>query len=524
MRTSLGYRVLATLMVLATAACALSPPVEVRNARQQMYQLCGERMSPAVCRSWAGGVASFVDLAERYPDDEYVQGQAVFALTRARALQQARLVANRCTSTGWWCSMLSAHVHAEAGELVEAEGVFARMLTQMPEAVRCAWTDLSWVLPEKVWASYSADDCAEEASRSETIWWLADPSHLLAGNEAKVMHYNRVALATLHDDQILSERGFVGDNEGHTLTHHRALLRRGMSDVDFERAWKLDARRSYSLLPSTDALLDPLATSRDSWNLVARSDDVRTEVGFGALFSIPSQVAFFERGDSVLATASIDLRDAQFSDGGPAWSAALILRTSADDDGFDVKTDSRQDQYVFQASLPRARYLVSLEARNGTGVGRTRFGHSLKHGIDEPVRLSDLLLYKARNRASADSLGGALPLMRGSHTWYTDETLGLYLEAYGTSEGTSYDVSVSLSSEEPGGILSRIGSFFGGAPDEPVEVTWQQQPDTDIAIVGLTVDLKNVEPGSYKIEVRVGDGGAIDVSSTSEIEVRSRQR
>lgn len=199
--------------------------------------------------------------------------------------------------------------------------------------------------------------------------------------------------------------------------------------------------------------------------------------------------------------------------------AALILADGPESPAFMASTDLPRDRYVFKRMVPRGRYLVSLEVWNGAVLARTRFGHGLASATDAPVRVSDLLLYAADDPVGAESLDEALPRMRGGAQWQTGERLGLYLEVYGPESRREYDVSVSLSQAEQGGILGTVGRVFGLEPDRPVEVSWLQQPGDDVAVLGLTVELENLEPGEYLVEVEVQGPSGAPATASRRIEV-----
>jgi len=510
----LGTTALVTLLL---AGCALSPRAEMNYARDSLYRLCGDRSSVARCPSLEASVAAVVAAAGRHPDDAYAQGQAVFALTRSGALVAAQRVVDGCSVEGWWCTMLQGHVAAESGKVLAAERAFDHMIAQMPEEVRCKWTDLSWILPDAVWGEIDSSDCLVRVARSETIWWLSDPSHLLEGSEAKVVHYNRVVLAALHDDQILRLRGRVADGTGHSLSHHRSVLRRGMPDERFDRAWERTYRQTYSLIPDSEALLAPTHAPARAWRLGEGGGSVQTEVDLSLLDPLPSQVAFFERGDSILVTAAIDLTHGPVLDGGGIWEAAMILGQGPEGPMLITSSAESRDHYVFRRSVPWDRYLVSLEAITSSGLARTRFGNGLTHPSESPTRVSDLLLFSAEDLSGVESLDEALPTMRGGTRWTSGERVGLYLEVYGPSRPDGYDVSVSLTPRSS--VLGRIGRVLGFESRRPVEVTWRNQSDDNVAVVSFTVALANVEPGDYVVEVTVETGSRRSIRVSRQLRV-----
>lgn len=518
-------RALTAALLGALGGCATSEQADIRGTTRELHHdwspvPCFMDRDSQECSNWRTRVDEVLAVAARLPRDPYVQGQAVFALTRAAAFEEAHTAVDGCRVEGWWCRMLRGHVLAESEDLVAAEDTFAVMLLGMPGAQRCEWTDLSQILPAGAWRRYESDDCLEQEARNETVWWLSDPSYLVPGSDAKVEHYNRMAWAALHDDQLLLARGrAIDDGEGHSTSHHRQTLRGGMHDVDFERAWRSESRPTYSVIPSEEALLDPLHASREAWDLDPDPTDVQMVIGWGRVDTLDAQVAFFERGDDIVATAALDLPASTLFPGDADLGAALILRAGADETVFIAATDEPRRRYVFRQRAPRGRYLVAVEARSHLGVGRTRFGHGLPHLPGAPVRLSDILLYTPSDREGVDSLEEALPRMRGGREWERGEIVGLYLEVYGPDDLTSYDVSVTLKPEGSGGLFGRLGRLLGGGPGDPIEVTWRQQTEEGVIAVGLTVGLDEVEPGEYTIEAALRGTGLSAATVSRRIEV-----
>lgn len=516
--TALGRRcLLLALAVVGLAGCAVSPRAEILSSRERLYTNCQLMPSGDRCADLGERFSDYLTMDAPSRNEAFLEGQAIFALTRSGRLGDARSVAAGCAVEGWWCWMLQGHVHAEARETVEAQDDFNRALSEMPEDVLCAWLDLSPLLPGATHDRFDSPECAIKRELNEVVWWLADPSYLVPGNGAEVEHMNRMAVATLHDDHLLGRRGWVDDGVGHATGHHVAVVQRGMSKLRFDRAWRNDRRPVYDLIPSAEALLDPLQAPADAWDLEPGA--VYHPVNLGRLTAIPAQVAFFERGDSVLATAATDLSEVPILANGADRGAGLILSQGPDGPFHTASTLEVRDRYVFRLAAPRGRYLVSVEAQSGAGLGRIRFGHGLPHPAEAPVRLSDLLLYAPDERIGVESLEEAQPRMRGSTQWSANEVVGLYLEVYGADDPSAYEVAVALSPEDRGGLLGAIGRVFGGGPGEPVEVRWRRRPDEDLSVLAFTIDLADIDPGRYVIEVTIGSDGPDPVAVSRRIEV-----
>jgi len=131
--------------------------------------------------------------------------------------------------------------------------------------------------------------------------------------------------------------------------------------------------------------------------------------------------------------------------------------------------------------------------------------------------VSDLLLFSAEDLSGVESLDEALPTMRGGTRWTSGERVGLYLEVYGPSRPDGYDVSVSLTPRSS--VLGRIGRVLGFESRRPVEVTWRNQSDDNVAVVSFTVALANVEPGDYVVEVTVETGSRRSIRVSRQLRV-----
>jgi hypothetical protein len=476
-----------------------------------------------------------------------------------------------CAAEEWWCTMLQGFVLAEGRRSLEAEAVFEEALLLMPDRDLCDWTDLSTLVTPEVWARYQGSSCHERLSQLEELWWLADPAWAVAGNDRKTEHYNRMAWAALHDDLLSwsSGPGHISDWRGHTEDHHPAVVRYGMDMVRFDARWGQLCRwpmysdcyvrsndpeivrivaqgyfpwcedaetdgiwsgcaytpedQTYRVIPEETAFLDPFHATAEDWPLVPGGKLENYVPQAGALLPMDAQVAFFERRDSVVATAAVEVPD------DPAYgrvlpdSAVVFLGTAHDEPPVIRTVGARSGRWVFRADVLRRRYVVGIETVTSEAVGRFRSGHGLPHDPAAPLRLSDLLLYTPpesmlEDSTLPDSLDAAVPLMKGGHRWRQGEVMGVYLEVYGSEEGSAYPVWVELEREP--GRLSRLAEALGIRGGEPVRVEWVEPGAKGRLALSFTVVLGEIDSGNYTLRVSVKGPGMSPAVVEQEIGIR----
>jgi hypothetical protein len=181
---------------------------------------------------------------------------------------------------------------------------------------------------------------------------------------------------------------------------------------------------------------------------------------------------------------------------------------------------------VLIAHVPAEAAIIGTEllaSRPGQPAARTRLGvvpplplSALKPGetaISDPVLL-------APGDAPPAGPEQALSKMLGNMHVRADK-VGLYWETYGVAPGDSVDFAVVITRNESLSKLRRIGMFLRVAHDVSgsVVIGWTEpQAGHDSWIVPGTVpiqahsiqlDLTRLDPGHYKVQVRVGRKGTL---------------
>ncbi len=510
------------------APCLMDPGGMLCQAIRSGWtpELCSVSPDTPACALYRRQIATIEALGAQAPADRHAIGQAVFALTRSREFTRAERLVDGCEAEGWWCSMLRGHLLAEQGAVVEAEVVFDQALSEMPGAALCLWTDLSAVVAEPAWDALRSEDCQAQRTRAEVVWWLSDPAMMVPGNEAKVTWFSRMAWAELHDDQLEEHQGGdrLDDGRGHKHEHVEDLLRIGPHKKGTSTAWIDPITPTLRVVPEPDALLDPLGARRGDWRTVPGGSDMAISVPWGAVETLDAQVAFFERADSVLVVAAVDLPYSVVFQKGATMGAQLTLGRGP---GAEVTASLGEARYRYRLSVTaeRGRHLVAVEARSDRGVGRTRFGHGLPQPPEATLRLSDILLYRPGGSDWSEDLEEVIPLMQGGTTWATGDTLGVYLEVYGPEEVEDYSVSVTLESLEEGGLFRRLAEAVGLAdPENPLELSWFQPAGGERFNASYTLALSELVPGSYALQMTFAGPGLEPATVRREIEVVERRR
>jgi hypothetical protein len=141
--------------------------------------------------------------ATQSPGDRWVIGQRVYLLLDSGDSARARTAAGLCrvTEPVGWCGMLRVYTLHRTGESVVAAQQLAHTMAEMPSGAWCRWMDMAvLILDGDRRAHYRGRPCAERLALEERLWWLADPSYLVPGNDRWVEHAARRMFLALFDD------------------------------------------------------------------------------------------------------------------------------------------------------------------------------------------------------------------------------------------------------------------------------------------------------------------------------------
>jgi hypothetical protein len=504
---------------------------------------CDSNIASDDCARWRAFAGALLGISERAPRDRYIQGQVVYSLVRGGAYDVALAVLERCQVAAWWCAALRGFAMAESGRVVDAESAFDQALDLMSGADYCVWTDVSPLLSGEAAAVFDEASCSERRELLPLFWALADPAWSVAGNDRRVEHFNRKAWSALYDDAL-------PDAQWQLPEHHVEVVRRGMDFYRSDARWgqycpiqwsRVSSRppypedgyawpkkwpvadwpfvwcryfpdsRTYRVIPRQKALLDPYHASESDWPIEPNGSLESYVPSWGELIQLDhAQVAFFERGDLLVAAAALDVPDDPMFREAAHRGAFLFLHSGPDTALVTAAGSARDGRWTFFATAPRQRYVVGLEGVVENGIGRMRFGHGLPHDAAASVRTSDILLYTSDGSNAPDSLEAVVSLMRGSDRWSRDEVMGIFLEVYGGDDVADFPVTIDLEQER--GVLARLAEFVGIGGANAVNLQWSQPGADGRLVLSFTLPLSELPVGRHTLRVSVSQPGAEPVT------------
>jgi tetratricopeptide (TPR) repeat protein len=464
------------------------------------------------------------------PGDAWVAGQRVRYLVEAGELDGAIAAAQACRadSAGWCDALLGLALHAR-GDHVRADSAFGAALDRMPDRERERWTDLAPLLEADALRAYRRLDEAGRADFEATYWWLANPFHMLPGNDRRTEHFARHVYDRLQDRARQTE----GISWGADL---RQLLVRYGTPAGWERIRptgpSLDAGSILTRYRSGSRHFDPpLAYVRDPFGIGEREWDLKprmSRTGYAPPYAAPVEpleylVTTARRADSVLVIAALRMEADSLGRRAEA-DAALVAWRDRDAPPLIQRSRTGERPAVLSTMLPAEPVLVSLEAvaTDTARGGRERFALALAPPPPHGLSASDLLLFDEVDPLPAD-IEAALPAARSSLAVRAGERLGLFWELYGLSRA---DLPVAIDIrlvEADAGWLRRAAIRAGIVREHaPLSVRWLEEPvlNDEIHPRSVVVEIPAVSPGSYVLQVTLTPRGreAIRLERVLEVE------
>ncbi len=521
-------------------------------------------------------LAMFDSAAALLPSNDWIAGQRVRLAVDQRDLDRALRVADECQATRWWCIALAGYVVAARGNVVVAESIFVASMAAMHPAQRCAWTDLGELIDLEDRPSYARVSCAARDSVNTRLWWLADPLYIEPGNERRVEQYVRNVLVALHGaldrderydwrvgaganplERVVTRYGWPAyawwggprNEQGHSdyLASHNTALNETYTTFEYSFG-------RIHAFPAWRAVGDPLHARASDWQ-VSAPDSIDagtwwTREHFAPhkpLEQLPDgQQAFFRRRNSVIFATAHDLDRLRFNRAaGDPIKATLVATDRPGSFSEIAHAGGRAGQpLILRADLPSKSTLVSVEFPAGNqetfAGGRVRFAITppppllaLKKGeyaISDPV----ILLAPPNDDLSPGDIDAALARMAGSTRAPNAGRMGVYWETYGFSRTDSVNVAVWIERYTPQGIVRGLGIVLGIATDmnTPVAITWSEpnqqrsvssiQDGGTVPILGrgLTLDVSQLVPGDYWLDVAIGKRGMQPVRGRRGFSIR----
>ncbi len=457
------------------------------------------------------------------PTDDWVAGQRVKYSIEAKDFAGANAVISDCKATTWWCAALTGLVRHTQNDAPGAERAFNNALSQMPEAQRCQWQDISPWLKKADSLAYLAKSCAERIAYNTRVFWLGKPFAHLDGNDLR--------------NELLARRTY-NTIETNTATVYgpwkpefgESQLRYGWP-VAWSKQNTIVSRRgdmvsntigheptpSHDFMPSAAALANPFTATPADYPLNARYAQMRYAPRYapGGFQDLGGQLVRFRRGDSTMLVGAYVLDGKARYERGKT-RAALVLERGPEARISRIVKDGQplRGAIAVNAGVMRDTLLGSIEILSEARkfAGRYRTGVA---PIERDAMLSDLLLLsvKATDASSAGLAGIAtLESVLTSALGGTDigdgQSFGVFWEYYG---GPGATVTISITPMDTASGFRRLGSLFrlGGGPGggASLRIPDPAQPDGGPGR-RLTLTMPEVKPGRYRLAVEVTSPGA----------------
>ena len=501
-------------------------------------------------------IDSLAALAERAPNDPWITGQRVRFLVDQGEPKEAVQVARQCSAGAAWCAQLLGFALHSAGDYRGADAAFDAAATAMSPKDRCVWTSAELLLDGDGRAAYRRMNCDDRLAANKRIWWMSTPLFSDSAADRRSEDYARKVMITLHaglnwDERYDWRERYGGDAVAEMLVRYgwpAFSAYAGDTEERSHASWMYfyDSTRTATaeypqnrihLVPVWSAVTDPFRAPSSAWQLnmpaIKENDEAVAQwwpnehyaPGRGNIAQLSDQTVMLRRDDDVLLATAADLR---FN--GKAinvdTAAAALVRTTAPDSIERLKRHAVRNatSIVLRAHIPAGSAVVGAEVlapRGATSV-RTRFGitppatlSALKPGeaaISEPVLIG--------TTESATSAEGALDQMLGSSV-VKARKIGVYWETYGYAAGDSVDVALIIARTEKLSTFRRIGMKLRIAHDingsiamrwsEPQagHDSWTIPSKVPIQARVVTLDLSQLEPGQYTVQVQAGKKGAV---------------
>lgn len=499
------------------------------------------------------------------PGDDWILGQRVWYRGETGRWADALAVARDCReATPWWCAALEGLALHGMGAYPASLAAFRAALDWMdPDRAR------TWRLPLRALdgegrdllheglnagpspEASSGDPGAGRSSRSgaahgsggggpalpdsaeallHRLWILADPLHLVEGNDRLTAHYARWTTARLRERARNPFRISWGEDlEELTVRHGWEMgweRRRSTTAMGEDQIVGHKHPEGRDYIPPGEVLARPARAAEAA--LVAGLDEPRSLYAPAyapVLLPMEGMVAVFPRADSVVVVATQSLPEDTTWHAGHhhprPWMEAGdqaghpdrrgLHLVSLDPEGRALGVEAEGTSGALLLRAPAGRYVVSSESWSPEErrAGRLRRGLDARAVPADVVTVSDLLLVEAGGDAPErleEAAGRALlrPVIRRG------ETFGVVWEVGGLGcrvETISYGLAVERADR---GLFRRAGEWLGLLDRErPLSLRWEEQgPELPgPALRWLSLDLPPLEAGEYRIRLTVDVAG-----------------
>jgi hypothetical protein len=535
--------------------------VEFRTSAEAIPQFMRSTFDRIARRLFTG----LDDAQRKLPGDGWVAGQRVFHQIERKDFGKAEAAATSCKAERWWCAALLGFVAHSAEQYVRADSAFTAALAAMPHADRCTWEDLGDLIDgddDAGW--YKALSCSDRLAVNDTIWWLADPLYIAAGNERRTAHYTRLVYGRLAVDFIQTlppeffkmgpgpglmpgSRGAItspigaptvgepgiGDACPLAVARHGTfhpfsyiVTRMGVPSHEVMNSSQcrllVFAHPLQHFLPSVAGARTPFRAPPTAWELNSRSAQEYYRSRHGRFSTLENyQLAYFRRGDTTRLVTAADIESDTILARSPLVGISVAVSTGPQAPPIVRKESIPGRGGVFVLDVPRDSAIVSIEAAAlGVGASRMRLASGAPSMPMQRVTMSDLLLLD-HPLPLVTALNAAIPRIAPNIRVPANGSIGLFWELYGTADGDSVTYALSVNERQSGSVLDRVGRALGAISSDSTRVGWveHRQSGGHVAGQGVTVSLAGLSPGWKIIRLEASVPGQLPVSVTREIEV-----
>ena len=460
---------------------------------------------------------SLQEAALASPADDWVAGQRVKYSLEAKDMATAVAVITDCKATNWWCAALTGFVKHAQNDAPGAERAFNTALSQMSEAQRCQWQDISPWLKKADSLAYLGKSCADRLTYNSRVFWLGKPFAHVDGNDLRNellarRTYNTIELSTatvygpwkpeFGDSQLRYGWPVAWSTQNTIVTRRGDMV---SSTIGHE------ATPSADFMPSSAALDNPYTATSADYPFNARYAQMRYSPRYapGGFQELGGQLVRFRRGDSTMLVGAYVLDGKARYERGKT-RVALVLEKGPDARVSRIVKDGQplRGAVAVNAGVFRDTMLASIEVLSETRkfAGRVRTGVT---PIEPDAMVSDLLLLSVRaSDAAGAGLAGIATLesVLTSALGGTDigdgQSFGVFWEYYG---GPGATVTISITPTDTASGFRRLGSLFrpggrdGGAS---LRIPDPAQPDGGPGR-RLTLTMPEVKPGRYRLALDI---------------------
>lgn len=481
--------------------------------------------SEDVTRARLALIAALDTAAGWQPTDTWIAAQRVRYLVEIKEYQRALAVVDDCQLfQEWWCFAFAGYIEHQRGGWEVAQPLFDRALEIMPREDRCAWNDLSPLLPDEMAERYSQLSCDDRTSQNRRIWWLADPLFMVPGNDRRTEHYARQVTNKILEQSESGYGVYWSPDMG------RMIARYGWP-VDWERVEVGRSERfqeeaiisrhpfnAKTFVPDARTINDPFSAEWIEWDL----DNPEARSRYAAPYALhfddlrEHQVAVFLRGDEALVVGAFEWRDSTGSMRSGYESALAATPSAALPTTLSV-SDTSSLRQAMTLTTPAVPTIIGLEALDRTNkrAGRIRFGIYPPELTADGISVSAPLLFREIDPLPVN-LDTILPLMLPSNHLDPGISVGVYWEVYGEfAEDDSLSISVGVYKD--GRNVRRGSGSQAGA-----SINWVAPTGEPAAARPGSVGLRigDLESGEYTLRIEIADGRGRRARGERKIVVR----